>query len=221
MKKAILYGASGLVGSNILQELLNNSDYEQITAVARKDLSVKHPKLKTLIGDFNSLIGLADEVKADEVYIALGTTRKKTPDDTTYYQIDHDYPVLAAKIARENGANSVFLVSSIGANANSSLFYPKTKGQTEQDIIALNFEHTHIFRPSMIQGNRTEKRPVEKIIGIIWKAVTPLLSGRMNKYRGIEAKQIATAMIEAAKNPSEKVKIYHWQEMNQLNYGLK
>ncbi|NHA03405.1 NAD(P)H-binding protein [Mucilaginibacter sp. HC2] len=216
MKKAILYGASGLVGFNILQELLWSNDYDEVIAVVRTELPIKHYKLKVLTGDFGSFVGLVDGIKVDEVYIALGTTRKKTPDNASYYQVDHDYPVLAAKIAKENGASSVFFVSSIGANVASSFFYPKTKGQAEQDIILQNFEHTHIFRPSTIIGNRTKARPVERVLGRIWEFISPVLTGKMNKYRSIEAKQIATAMINAAKNPSEKSKIYHWHEMIQL-----
>jgi uncharacterized protein YbjT (DUF2867 family) len=216
MKKAILYGANGLVGSNILQELLRSSDYDEIIAVVRTKLLIKHHKLKVLVGDFESFVDLVGGIKVDEIYIALGTTRKKTPDDATYYQIDHDYPVLAAKIARENGASSVFFVSSIGANVASSFFYPKTKGQTEQDIILQNFEHTHIFRPSTILGNRVENRPADKILGRIWAIISPILAGKFTKYRAIPAKQIAIAMTNAARNPVDKMKIYYWREMKQL-----
>jgi len=216
MKKAILYGANGLVGSNILQELLRSSDYDEIIAVVRTKLLIKHHKLKVLVGDFESFVDLVGDIKVDEVYIALGTTRKKTPDDATYYQIDHDYPVLAAKIAKENGASSVFFVSSIGANAESSFFYPKTKGQTEEAIILQDFEHTHIFRPSTILGNRIENRPADKIFGRIWAFISPVLTGKLTKYRAIPAKQIAIAMINAARNPAGKMKIYYWREMKQL-----
>src|ERR1022692_916405 len=164
MKKAVLFGASGFIGSFLLEELLNNTEYEQVTIVVRKPLNLNHPKLKTLIGDYSSLPGLKEHIVADEIFIALGTTLKNTPDKAEYYQTDHDYPVLAAKIAKEKGAKSVFVLSAVGANANSTIFYVKTKGETERDIIALDFEHTHIFRPSMLMGNRKENRPLEKIV---------------------------------------------------------
>ncbi|MFZ0595981.1 MAG: NAD(P)H-binding protein, partial [Flavobacterium sp.] len=144
MKKAIVYGASGLVGSYIVETLLNNTDYEQVIIVVRKELNIQHPKIKTIIGDFNSLPEVVKDIQIDEVFIALGTTKKKTPDEKLYYQIDHDYPVLAAKLAKENGAKAVFLVSAIGANTKSSIFYTRTKGETEQDIINQNFDHTYI-----------------------------------------------------------------------------
>lgn len=216
MKKAIVYGASGLVGSYILETLLNNANYEQVIIVVRKDQNIQHPKLKTIIGDFNSLPEVVKDIAVDEVFIALGTTQKKTPDKKLYYQIDHDYPVLAAKLAKENGAKAVFLVSAIGANAKSSIFYTKMKGETEQDIINLNLDHTYIFRPSMILGDRKESRPLEKVFIGVFKLINPLFVGGMNKYKGIEASDIAKAMVKSANQLNEKVKILQWEEMTKL-----
>lgn len=216
MKRALIFGSSGLVGSYLLSELLNSPDYEQVTAVVRKDLNLSHPKLRILIGDYNSLAELKEKLSADEIFIALGSTTKKTPDKQQYYQIDHDYPVLAARLAREEGATSVFLVSSVGANADSKIFYVRTKGETERDIIALGFEHTHIFRPSMIMGHRKESRTLEKTLMKLWAVLNPLLAGKLDRYRGMQAEDIAKAMKNAAAAPLQKVKIYHWKEMNNL-----
>ncbi|CAG5068100.1 hypothetical protein DYBT9623_00828 [Dyadobacter sp. CECT 9623] len=215
-RNAILFGASGFIGSFLLEELLNDPTYEQVTIVVRKDLGVTHTKLKTLIGDFNSLPAMRSDLIGDDVFIALGTTRKNTPDEKIYYQVDHDYPVRAAKLAKQNGAKSVFVVTAIGANANSSVFYVRTKGETERDVIALNMDHTYIFRPSMIMGNRKENRPMEKTFMSIFSVVNPLLVGPMKKFKGIEGADVARAMVVAAKHPKEKVKIYEWQEMNSL-----
>lgn len=214
MKKAILFGASGAVGSCLLDELLNNPNYSEVTVVVRKRLPVGHPKLKTLIGDYASLPGLKAEIEADEVFITLGSTRKKTPDRKAYYQIDHDYPVLAAKIAKESGAKAVFVVTAVGANAGSGIFYVRTKGETERDIIALGLEHTHIFRPSMIMGERKESRPLERILNGIFGLINPLLGS--GKYRGIQGRDIARAIKNAAAVQTEKVKVYQWKEMNEL-----
>lgn len=216
MKKAVLFGANGFIGSYLLQELLNNNDYEQVIIVVRKPQNITHPKLKTLIGDFHTLPQLKESLVADEIFIVLGTTKKQTPDEKAYYQVDHDYPVSAAKIAKENGATSVFVVSAIGANTSSSFFYTKTKGELERDIMALNFEHTHIFQPSIITGNRKEKRTAEKIAVKIVSVINPLLVGKLSKYKGIDAKDVAKAMNNAAKNQSEKIKVYRWKEMNGL-----
>jgi uncharacterized protein YbjT (DUF2867 family) len=217
MKKAILFGSSGFIGSFLLDELLNNSDYQQVTIVVRKNPNINHPKLKTMIGDYNSLLKLKENIIADEIFIALGTTKKNTPNRDQYYQVDHDYPVLASKIAKDNGAKSVFVVSAVGANSASSVFYIRTKGETERDIIALNFEHTHIFRPSMLMGSRKESRSMENVFIKIWSVINPILLGkRLKRYRGITGENVAKAINHAAKNQSEKVKIYYWQEMNDL-----
>lgn len=216
MKKAIIYGASGLVGSYILEALLQDDNYEQVVIVVRKDTGIRHPKLKTVTGDFHSFADTVKGIKVDEVYIALGTTQKKTPDKKDYYQIDHDYPLHAARIAKENGANTVLLVSSIGADVKSNVFYTRTKGETERDIIALDFDHTYIFRPSMILGDRKEKRPMEIVIKAIWKVINPLFIGKVNKYKGMEAKDIAKAMVKRANRPSGKIEILHWKEMQHL-----
>lgn len=216
MKKAILYGASGLVGSYILDNLLNNANYQQVIIIVRKDLNIQHPKLKTLIGDFNTLSEVVKDIQVDEVFIALGTTQKKTPDKKLYYQIDHDYPILATKLAKENGAKAVFLVSALGANEKSSIFYSKMKGETERDIISLNLDHTYIFRPSMILGNRKENRPAEKVFIDIFKFINPIFVGGLSKYKGIEATDIAKAMVNSANALNEKVKILHWEEMTAL-----
>ena len=214
MKKAILFGASGFVGSYLLDELLNDADYEKVMIVVRKNLNISHPKLETIIGNYHSLPDLKRNIVADEIFITLGTTRKNTPDKGEYYQTDHDYPVLAAKIAKEKGAKSVFVVTAVGANANSGIFYVKMKGEIERDIIALDFEHTHIFRPSMLMGNRKEHRPLEKTFIKIWSVINRIFIWKLNRYRGIDGAAVAKAMINAAKNQSEKVKIYYWKEMN-------
>ena len=219
MKKAIIFGASGFVGSHLLRELLSSSDYAQVTAVVRRELGISDPKLKTLIGDFVSLRSLENELSADEVFIALGTTRKSSPDKRTYYEVDHDYPVLAARIAKERGAKSVFLVTAVGADPNSRFSYVRTKGETERDILALEFEHTHIFRPSMIMGARQEKRTLERELIRLWSVINPLLVGGADKYRGISGENIAKAMVVAARRQTQKVAIYEWREMNGLLRG--
>ena len=217
MKTAIVFGSRGFVGSHLLSELLNSSDYGQVTAVARKSLNITHPRLRTVIGDYNSLAGVKSEIAADEVFIALGTTRTNSPKKAAYYQVDHEYPVLAARIAKERGAKSVFLVTAVGANANSKFFYVRTKGETERDVIALNFEHTHIFRPSMIMGERSERRSMlEDALMRFWSAINPLLTWKGDKYKGITGEDIAKAMIKSAKNQTEKLKIYRWREMHDL-----
>ncbi len=216
MKKAILFGASGFVGGYLLHDLLHSDLYEEVIVVVRKPLEIQHPKLKTIIAHYETLAQHQNELVADDIFIALGTTKKKTPNEKVYYQIDHDYPVLAAQLTKANGAKSVLMVSAVGANVNSSIFYVKTKGETERDVVTVDFEHTHIFQPSMIMGNRAESRPLEKVFISIFSVVNVLLIGKLNKYKGITASDIAKAMFAAAQQPAKKVKVYQWKEMQEL-----
>lgn len=216
MKKAILFGASGFIGSYLLDELLRSNEYEQVTIVVRRPLGLEHPKLTTLIGDLDTLTGMKEKLRADEIFIALGTTNNNTPDKKEYYRIDHDYPLQAAAYVRSNGGSSVFVVSAVGANAESRIFYVRTKGEMERDIIGLNFDHTHIFRPSMLMGSRKENRPLERALLRIWPVINSLLFGPLSKYRGIEGKDVARAMVHSAKNQTEKIKIYNYKEMKDM-----
>jgi uncharacterized protein YbjT (DUF2867 family) len=216
MTTALVFGATGLIGAHLVRGLLDRPDTTRVIAVTRRPLTFSDPKLTVLIGDRDTLPALASQLVADDVFIALGTTRKQTPDEAAYYRIDHDYPVEAARIARQNGARAVLLVSAVGANAASPQFYLRTKGETERDVIALGFDATHIFRPSMLMGERAEHRPVERLFIAIAHLVNPLLVGAADRYRGINATEVAQAMIAAARTGAGGSRIYHWREMTAL-----
>ncbi len=216
MRRAIVFGSSGFVGSYLLQALLDSPDYDRVTAIARKPLAISHAKLNVLIGNYDTLPDLRSEIRGDDLFITLGTTRKNSPNQAEYYQVDHDYPVLAARMAKDNGVKSVFVVTAVGADLKSAFLYTRTKGEVERDILQLDFEHTHMFRPSMLMGDRIEKRPLEKTLIRIWRWLNPLLVGTADRYRGITGEALATAIVNSASNQSDKVKIYHWREMIQL-----
>lgn len=213
MKKAILFGASGLIGSLLLQELLGDESYAQVIVVVRKDLGIHHPKLKILIGDLRSLPSLKDQLVGDDVFITLGTTKKNTPDEKKYYEVDHDYPVLASTITKENGADTVVLVSAVGPNPDSKIFYIRTKAETERDVASVGFAHTHIFRPSMLMGNRKEKRPLEKFLIGVFRLINPVFVGSLSRFRGIEGTDLAKAMVIAAKKKEPAFNVYEWKEI--------
>lgn len=212
-KSAILFGATGLIGRHLLQELLDSPAYDMVTAVVRRDTDVKHAKLKQVFANHRSLADIKGLLAGDVVFCCLGTTKKKTPDRDEYYRIDHDYPVAAAKYTKENGAKAFILVSALGANRESSNFYLRMKGQTERDIINLGFEQTHVFRPSLLLGNRSEKRALESVASVVLNAINYLLINRLNKYRAIPATSVAKALCGVGADGKEGVHTYFWADI--------
>jgi uncharacterized protein YbjT (DUF2867 family) len=192
MKKAIVIGATGLVGSTLVEQLLANPTYGKVTLLVRKPLPISHPKLVQEIIDFDKPD--ASKMIGDTLFCAMGTTLKKAGSKAAQYKIDCTYPYEIGKIARDNGVKQYILVSSLGANAHSNNFYLKTKGDLEQKLAALNFPTFISVRPSIILGDRQEFRLGEKIGTVFMQILSPLLMGGLKKYRGITAHQIAKAM---------------------------
>lgn len=195
-KKAIIVGASGLIGSNLLNILLTQPDYKEVLVIARKKTKNKNTKITQLIIDFNKLDDYADQITGDVLFCCLGTTRKLTPDLDEYRKIDHDYPVKLAGLAKANGIEQYHYVSSIGANSKSSNFYTKIKGDTEDDLKKAGLNSLHIYEPSLLIGDRKKSRLAERIAAIVMKLVKPLLFGKLKKYRAIKALDVAKAMFK-------------------------
>jgi uncharacterized protein YbjT (DUF2867 family) len=213
-KKAIIAGASGLIGGLLLDILLKQPGYDEVLILVRKDLPVQHIKLKQLIVDFERLDDYTDKITGDVIFCCLGSTRKKTPDLTVYRKIDQDYPLQLAKIALHNGIGQYHLVSAIGANAASSNFYTKMKGETEAALKKVGLRSLHIYQPSFLTGDRKEKRQGEGFLVGLMKVLDPLLIGSLKKYRSIPAKTVAQAMYNESLikqdgifiHPSDKIK---------------
>src|SRR5690606_32706772 len=212
--EAILLGASGLIGGELLNLLLADSNYSKVTIIVRKEFPIKNDKLQQIIADFSTIEAHKDSLNADVVFSCLGSTKKKTPDLKKYYEVDHDYPLLVAKLVKDQGVNSFHVVSSLGANSSSSNFYTKMKGETEDDLKKVGFKSLHIYRPSLLTGERNEKRLLENIGESVMKVINPLLLGSIKKYRSISGKTVASAMHKQSLNnntgdfiyPSDKIK---------------
>jgi len=213
--KAILAGASGLIGSSLLDILLQQPAYSEVLILVRKELPIKHKKLIQLKVDFNHLNDFAGSISGHTIFCCLGTTRKKTPDLTEYRKIDHDYPLHLGQIAAKNGINQYHIVSSLGANAASSNFYLKMKGETEADIEKIGLPCLHIYQPAFLTGDRKEKRFGERFLTGLVKIIDPLLLGSLKKYRSIPAATVAMAMFKQSlkteegvfMHPSDKIKL--------------
>jgi uncharacterized protein YbjT (DUF2867 family) len=204
-KTAIILGASGLTGAIVLEKLLNDDRYDSIKLFSRKRIDGLSSKVKQYIGDLLSIETFKKDFTGDDVYCCIGTTAKKTPNKIEYKAIDYGIPVAAASLAKANKIKTFVVVSSIGANSKSSVFYTRTKGEMERDVLSKKVEYTYILRPSIIDGNRKEQRLGEKIGLIVFKIFQPLFFGKLNKYKITEAEHIAQAMINLANSSSQEI----------------
>jgi uncharacterized protein YbjT (DUF2867 family) len=199
MKTAIVIGATGLIGKQLTGLLFESPHYSQVIALVRKPLNWKHAKLKEVLFDFDAPD--AAIIQGDDVFCCLGTTARAAGSEQAQYKVDYQYPLEIGKIAAQNGAKRFILVSSLGADAKSSNFYLRTKGVLEQDLAALPFEQMIAVRPSILLGSRDEFRLGEKIgIGLV-TLFDSFMVGSLKKYRGINARQVARAMIALAQLP--------------------
>lgn len=208
MRKAIIAGATGLIGGELLILLLESSDYQEVISISRREMPVQHKKLVQLIINFDELEKYADTLKGDVIFCCLGSTRKKTPDLSVYRMIDHTYPLQLGEIAKANHIKQYHLVSAIGANANSSNFYTKMKGETEADLAHLNLPCLNIYQPSILTGDRKESRPLEKFSIALMKVFNPLMLGSLKKYRSIPAATVARAMYKQSLKPETGLYIH-------------
>ncbi|MDX1277238.1 NAD(P)H-binding protein [Oceanihabitans sediminis] len=202
-KTAIILGATGLTGSILLQKLIADSSYERIKLFSRSKIASLPEKVSQYIGDLLDLEQFIDDFTADEVYCCIGTTKKKTPNKTLYKQIDYGIPVTAAKMSKENNTPTFLVISAMGANKNSSVFYNKVKGEMEEGILNQNIKNTYVLRPSLISGPRKEKRLLEDIGLVVFKFLQPLFIGKLKKYKITEAENIAQAMLHLANNTNQ------------------
>lgn len=220
MRTALLLGGSGLIGGHCLDLLLRDEAYTQVIALVRKPLPITHPKLTQYSVDFDRLQDFAHLLKADDVFCCLGTTIKKAGSQEAFRKVDFTYAHEAAKLAASNRATQFLLVSSLGADAKSSVFYSRVKGEIEAAVSALNFTSVSIFRPSLLLGERAEFRFGERLAEPVAKALSFFLIGGLRKYRAIEARTVAAAMIEIAKAQTKDVNIYESDRIQRIGDGL-
>ena len=186
-----------MVGNLLLELLIRDRNYNEVVLLSRQDLK-SSGKVKVLKTDFEDLKSIADEITGDECFCCLGTTMKKAGSKSAFYKVDHTYPAELARIAVANGVNKYLLVTSLGANARSSFYYNRVKGEVENTILKLDYDSIHIFRPSLILGKRNEKRIAESIGKWISFLIIPLMVGPLKKYKPIKASDIAQAMLKIA-----------------------
>jgi uncharacterized protein YbjT (DUF2867 family) len=218
-KTATLIGATGLIGSHLLQMLLDDPYFETVKILIRRPLELTHPKLEKKLVDFgNSDSMLVAIDNSDVVFCAVGTTQKKVKGNKeAYRKVDYEIPVRAARFSKMTGCETFVLVSSVGANSKSGNFYLKLKGEVEDVVKATGLNSVHIMRPSMLLGERKEFRSGEKIGKGIMTAFSFLIP---SKYKPVHAKKVAKAMLAAAKENKEGFFVYENDQIKKLNVGI-
>jgi len=204
-KKALLVGATGLVGGLVLEELLKDDFFSEVIVLTRKPLEDKHDKLKEILLNFDELDKYRNDIKADVIFCCLGTTIKAAGSQEAFKKVDYEYPLRVAEIAKENGAKNYLLISALGSSKSSIVFYNRVKGEVEDDISKLNFDALHILQPSLIIGERDESRLGEGIAQKLSPLYNALMIGPLNKYKSIKAEQIAKAMVHYGKSDAKGI----------------
>jgi len=211
-------GSTGLVGSHIVDLLKEENAYQKIRLLVRRPVEFSHPKLEIRLVNFEDYESLKSALaECNVVFSAIGTTQGKVKGDQLQYRkVDYDIAVNAARACLETGGSNFLLVSSVGADSNSKNFYLRLKGEVESAVRKFPIKSIAIFRPSMLLGNRKEFRLGERIGQSGMKLISPLLAGRWKKYKAIEARDVAAAMIAAAKRNREGFTVYEYDEMKRL-----
>ena len=204
MKTALVFGSSGLVGGHLISQLIENDDYNKIKIFVRSQPEISDPKVEIIKTDFNNLENHKEDIKGDDCFFCIGTTKQNSPDKSEYRRVELDVPKQIAQIAKSNSVNSFVFVSSGYADPKSSGDYLKFKGEVEEELKRLNFPKLGIMRPSFLLGDRKEKRVGEKIGIFVFKLLSPLLLGPLKKMKPIHSATVAKAMISSANKNLEK-----------------
>ena len=204
MKTALVFGSSGLIGGHLLNQLINDINYNKIKIFVRSEPENNDPKVEIIKTDFNNLENHKEDIKGDDCFFCIGTTKQNSPDKNEYRRVELDVPKQIAQIAKSNSVNSFVFVSSGYADPKSSGDYLKFKGEVEEELKRLNFSKLGIMRPSFLLGDRKEKRVGEKIGIFVFKLLSPLFLGPLKKMKPIHSVTVAKAMIRTANENLEK-----------------
>ncbi|CAN5496835.1 oxidoreductase [soil metagenome] len=215
-RTALLLGATGLVGGHCLNFLLNDESYGRVSVLGRRPLEREHPKLEQHLVDFDRLEDSAERIRAQDVFCCLGTTIKKAGSQEAFRRVDFEYPLQSARIAARQEMERFLIVTAIGADPGSRIFYNRVKGEVEEAVRALPFESLVILRPSLLLGEREEMRPGERLAEPAMRALSPLMLGPARKYRPIEARKVAAAMVRLAKEGRQGVRIVESDEIARI-----
>ncbi len=223
-RTALIVGATGLVGESLLHILLKDATYTQITALVRKklpeneqnNLVINNPKFTQIEINFDAIEKYKEVIKATDVFCCLGTTIAVAGSKENFRKVDFDYPLEIAKIAKFNGTDTFSIVTAMGADASSSVFYNQVKGEIEDSIAKLSFKSYNVFRPSLLLGDRKTFRFGESIGKFFAKGLSFLMTGGLKKYRAIQADAVAFAMFNLTKLAHEGINVYESNRLQEV-----
>jgi uncharacterized protein YbjT (DUF2867 family) len=216
VKTALIIGSTGLIGSQLLNLLLENPNYARVITFVKRDSGIKHPKLTQHIIDFDKPETYKELVVGDDFFCTIGTTIKKAGSQKAFRKVDFEYPKQFAAFALQNKVKQFFIISSLGADAKSGNFYLKTKGEIEDFLKDCNFESVSVLQPSLLLGNRTEFRLGEKVGAFFMKTLSFLFLGNLKKYKPIEGKTVAKALLKIAQTNNKGFKIYESDAIQEI-----
>jgi uncharacterized protein YbjT (DUF2867 family) len=208
VKTALIIGSTGLIGSQLLNSLLDSNDYLKVITFVKRDTGIKHKKLTQHIIDFDAPDTYKNLIVGDDLFCTIGTTIKKAGSKEAFRKVDFEYPSQLATFALQNKVKQFLIISSLGADSKSGNFYLKTKGEIQDFLKNCNFQSVAVLQPSLLLGNRTEFRLGEKVGAFFMKTLSFLLLGNLKKYKPIESKTVAKALLKIAQRNNTGFKIY-------------
>ncbi|CAH0990858.1 hypothetical protein SIN8267_00958 [Sinobacterium norvegicum] len=215
-KQAIIFGATGAVGQQLLTLCLDNDRYQQVTVIARRPTSLAHPKLHWLEADLKTLDTLAvmPALAGGDAFCCLGTTIKAAGSKQGFRRVDFDFVLAAAQFAQRCQINSFNMVSALGADSQSTVFYNRTKGDIETALIAQKLPHLRLFRPSLLKGPRAELRWAEAVGNVVSTVLKPLFALGLKKYQPLAIDALARALYHTAdEDDAVAVRVYESDEL--------
>ena len=212
-RTALVAGASGLVGSQVLRLLLEDPTYTRVTVLARRELPLSHKKLEQRIASFDRLAQIADFPRVHDVFCCLGTTMKQAGSPDAFRKVDFTYVVELARVAVRHRASQFLVVTAVGADPQSRIVYSRVKGEAEEALRRLQFESIQIFRPSLLVGARAQGRPAERVAGLLSLLVAWAFVGPLSRYRPIKAEAVARAMVRVARDAPRGTHLYESKEI--------
>ncbi|ANQ50173.2 NAD-dependent epimerase/dehydratase family protein [Flammeovirga yaeyamensis] len=210
---ALVIGGTGLIGTSLIEQLIDDENYSKIISIARRPLGKPHPKVSEVITHLENIDTLEIKEEINDAFCCLGTTMKKAGSKEAFYKVDHDYVLAFADLSKKLNVHSFNVITAMGSNKNSKVYYNKVKGEVQDHLIKLDFDVLNIYQPSLLLGERDENRLGEDVGKILNKVLRPIIP---KKYQGIDGSKVAKSMIKTALESNKKLNILTSDQLQSL-----